>query len=159
MLANLTPKKLPDKTLDPFSYINGHFEPLKNAKQGDGWKFIKNWKPNDNASTRSGFVNVPILETSQPGAMLKLNFTGKAIGLFVTSGPDAGILEYSIDGSDFKAADQFTQWSKELHLPWLIMLNDELPDVKHTLILRMSIDKNPESNGNVCRIHQFVVNN
>ena len=91
--------------------------------------------------------------------MLKLKFTGKAIGLFITSGPDAGIVEYSIDGSDFKAVDQFTQWSKGLHLPWLIMLDDELPDGKHTLILRMAADKNPESNGNVCRIHQFAVNN
>ena len=159
IVSEPTPKILPNKTLDPFSYINGHFEPLKNAKPGAGWRFIKTWKPNDNASTRTGFVNVPILETSQPGATLKLNFSGKAIGLFVTSGPDAGILEYSIDGSDFKSADQFTQWSKGLHLPWLMMLDDELPDVKHTLILRMATDKNPESSGNVCRIHQFVVNN
>jgi pimeloyl-ACP methyl ester carboxylesterase len=159
IVSEPSPKKLSNNTLDPFSYINGHFEPLKNAKPGAGWKFIKSWKPTDNASTRSGFVNVPVLETSQPGARLKLNFTGKAIGVFVTSGPDAGIIEYSIDGSDFKAVDQFTQWSKGLHLPWLIMLDDELPDGKHTLILRLASDKNPESDGNVCRIHQFVVNN
>jgi len=54
-------------------------------------------------------VNVDVLKSSQPGAILKLRFKGKAIGLFVTSGPDAGIIEYSIDGSDFRQADQFTQ--------------------------------------------------
>jgi hypothetical protein len=153
------PKLLSNNTLDPFSYINGHFEPLKIAKPGDGWKLIKNWTPNDNVPTRFGFVNVPVLEASQPGATLMLKFTGKAIGLFITSGPDAGIVEYSIDGSDFKAVDQFTRWSKDLHLPWLIMLDDELKSGKHYLILRMAANKNPGSNGNVCRIHQFVVNN
>jgi hypothetical protein len=152
-------KRLPAGTLDPFSYINGHFEPLEHAKKGTGWKLIKNWNPNDKVGTRPGFVNDPVLEASKPGATLKLKFAGTAIGLFVTSGPDAGIVEYSIDGSGFKAVDQFTQWSKQLHLPWLIMLEDELKDTKHTLILRMSADKNPGSIGNSCRIHQFAVNN
>jgi hypothetical protein len=92
-------------------------------------------------------------------AALKLKFSGKAIGIFVTSGPDAGIVEYSIDGSDFKAVDQFTQWSSQLHLPWLIMLDDELKEGRHTLILRTSTDKNPASKGYACRIHQFAVNN
>jgi pimeloyl-ACP methyl ester carboxylesterase/lysophospholipase L1-like esterase len=153
------PKSLPDKTLDPYSYIKGHFEPLRNAKLINSWKYIKKWEPDQNVSTRPGFVNDPILEAKQPGAVLKLSFSGKAIGLFVTSGPDAGIIEYSIEGSDFKAVDQFTQWSAQLHLPWLIMLDDELQDGKHTLILRISADKNPLSTGNVCRIHQFTVNN
>ena len=120
---------------------------------------IKNWKPNDKVSTRPGFVNVPILEATKPGASLKLKFSGKAIGLFVTSGPDAGIIEYSIDGSEFKQVDQFTQWSKQLHLPWLILFDDELTIGKHTLMMRISTAKNPLSVGNACRIHQIVVNN
>jgi len=154
-----TPKLLPVKTLDSCSYISGHFEPLEHARLGKGWKLIKDWKPIDKVSTRPGFVNVPILEANKPGASLKLRFSGKAIGLFVTSGPDAGMVEYSIDGSDFKPVDQFTQWSRQLHLPWLIVLDDELKAGKHILILRIAAAKNPSSNGNVCRIHQFVVNN
>ena len=152
-------KDLPKHTLDPFSYINGHFEPLDHATSDAGWKMIRSWKPNDKVSTRAGFVNVPVLESSQPGAALKLKFKGKAIGLFVTSGPDAGMIEYSIDGAGFKTTDQFTQWSKQLHLPWFIILDDELRDGKHTLILKVSDRKNPGSNGNTCRIHQFAVNN
>ncbi len=153
------PKLLPNKLLDSFSYIKGHFDPLENAKLDNSWSYIKSWKPTDNVSTRSGFVNVPVLEATKPGATLKLKFAGKAIGLFITSGPDAGLLEYSIDGSDFKAIDQFTQWSRQLHLPWVIMLDDELTEGKHTLVLRVASDKNPVSTGNACRIHQFVVNN
>lgn len=152
------PKVLPEKTLDQFSYINGHFEPINKAKLNGGWRYIKKWKPNDNVPTRLGFTDDPVLEAANPGAVLKLKFSGKAVGVFVTSGPDAEIIEYSIDGSDFKAVDQFTQWSTQLHLPWLIMLDDELTDGKHTLLLRISREKNPESTGTVCRIHQFTVN-
>jgi len=157
--GDLNPKILSNTTLDPFSYINGHFEPLKHAKSMTDWKFIKNWKPNDKVSARPGFVNDPVLEATKPGASLKLKFRGKAIGLFITSGPDSGILEYSIDGSNFKIVDQFTQWSTQLHLPWVIMLEDELQEGKHILILKTSTAKNRDSNGNACRIHQFVVNN
>ncbi|MEI6137746.1 MAG: SGNH/GDSL hydrolase family protein [Mariniphaga sp.] len=152
-------KTLPNKTLDPYSYINGHFLSIKTAKTGSGWTLNKNWKPTDKVSTRQGFVDVPVLEASEPDASLKLNFSGKAIGLLITSGPDAGILEYSVDGGPFKTVDQFTQWSKQLHLPWIIMLEDELKEGKHQLLLQISKNKNLESSGNVCRIQQFVVNN
>jgi lysophospholipase L1-like esterase/pimeloyl-ACP methyl ester carboxylesterase len=151
-------KKVPSQPIDQYSYIDGNFMPLKNAKLGKGWSLVEDWKPDDKASTRSGFVNDMVLEAFHPGATLKLKFAGKAIGLFVTSGPDAGIVEYSIDGSEFKSADQFTQWSSHLHLPWLIILDDELPDRKHTLILRVASDKNQGSIGYACRIHQFAVN-
>ena len=155
----LSPKVLPGKTLDSYSYVKGHYESIKNARLKSGWKLITNWKPANKGGTREGFVNVPILEATQPGALLKLKFTGTAIGLFVTSGPDAGILEYSIDGADFKRADQFTQWSDQLHLPWLIILEDQLPDGKHILQLKVSAEKNKRSTGYACRIHQFAVNN
>jgi lysophospholipase L1-like esterase len=153
-----TPVSLPDSTLDKYSYINGNYLPLEKVKPGNGWSYLSSWNPENTVSTREGFVNLPILEATQPGALLKLKFKGKAIGLFVTSGPDAGIVEYSIDGEDFKAVDQFTQWSTQLHLPWIIMLDDELKDGRHTLILRVAEEKNPVSTGNVCRIHKIVVN-
>jgi hypothetical protein len=103
-------------------------------------------------------MNDDILEATTPGATLQLKYRGSAIGLFVTSGPDAGILEYSIDGSDFRKIDQYTQWSKSLHLPWLLMLEDENSSGEHRLVLRISKDKNPESKGTACRIHRFAVN-
>ena len=152
-------RKIPDQPLDPYSYVKGSFLEIGKAGNVAGWGMINNWKPIDKISTRPGFVDDPILEATQPGSVLELNFQGKAIGLFVTSGPDAGELEYSIDGSEFKIVDQFTQWSKQLHLPWLIMLNDELKDGNHTLILKISKNKNTDSAGYACRIHQFVINN
>ncbi len=123
-----------------------------------GWTLTKNWKPSDSAGTREGFVNVNVLESAVPGSFLTLDFKGRAIGLLITSGPDAGIVEYSIDGSPFAKADLSTQWSRGLHLPWVVMLNDQLQDGKHKLALRLSAEKNPASLGSACRIHQFVAN-
>jgi len=154
----MRPHSLPEKPLDPFSYINGHFLPIGKASKGKGWSISENWKPGKGEQTREGFVNVDVLEATQPGAVLTLNFKGTAIGLFVTAGPDAGILEYSIDGSGFEKADQFTKWSKNLHLPWLIMFADELTPGRHKLVLRVAAEKNPASRGTACRIHEFVVN-
>jgi hypothetical protein len=99
-----------------------------------------------------------VLESSVPGSLLTLDFKGRAIGLLVTSGPDAGIVEYSVDGAPYTKADQYTQWSKWLHLPWVVMLDDQLQDGKHRLTLRISAEKNPQSLGTVCRIQQFVAN-
>ena len=104
-------------------------------------------------------MHVPVLEAEQPDAMLKLKFKGNMIGLMITSGPDAGILTYSIDGAPYKTIDQFTTWSDQLHLPWLLILEDELSSGKHTLVLKTEHSKNPRSKGFACRIHQFTVNN
>ena len=152
-------KQIPDTLLDRFSFNMGHFKPITHARLIKGWKLESNWKPTDNSSTREGFVNIPVLEATTPGAVLKLNFTGTAIGLFITSGPDTGILEYSIDGKDFVTVDQFTQWSTILHLPWLILLDDKLTIGKHNLVLRTAATKNSKSTGYSCRINQFTVNN
>ena len=39
-----------------------------------------------------------MLVSEKPEATLKLKFNGTAIGMFVVAGPDAGVVEYSIDG-------------------------------------------------------------
>ena len=155
--GSIMPKQLPGQQLDQFSYVNGHIVSVDNAKDLHGWKIIERWNP-DNVPGREGFSDDRILEGKEPGASLKFNFKGTAVGIFVTSGPDAGFIEFSIDGSEFKSVDQFTQWSNQLHLPWLIMLDDELREGKHKLILRILTEKNKESTGNACRIHYFVVN-
>jgi sialidase-1 len=157
-LPHAKARTIPQKPFDPFSYVHGRFEPISKAKVAKGWTLVRNWKPSDSAGTREGFANVNVLESSVPGSLLTLGFEGRAIGLLVTSGPDAGIVEYSIDDSPFAKADQYTPWSKWLHLPWVVMLDDQLQDGKHRVTVRISAEKNPRSLGTACRIHQFVVN-
>lgn len=72
--------------------------------------------------------------------------------------PSAGILEYSVDGAPFKKLDTYTYWSGGIYLPWVYMLESELEEGNHRLVIRISKDKNKNSSGYECCIRNFVVN-
>lgn len=152
------PHIIPEKPLDEFSYYKGRFVNIDNARTDKNWTLKTDWTPKDKAGTRKGFVHVPMLEATRPGAKLIFHFTGKAVGLFCVCGPSAGIIEYSIDGAPFKKIDTYTDWSNDLYIPWVYMLENELEDTSHTLVLRISKDKNANSKGYQCQIRNFVVN-
>jgi pimeloyl-ACP methyl ester carboxylesterase len=144
--------------IDLFSYENGRLVEVQKTNGTDGWSFTGKWIPEDKASTRDGYVNVPMLIGGDPGKILKFPFKGSTVGIAVVAGPDAGIIEYSIDGKGWKSIDLFTQWSGWLHLPWYLILGDELKKGSHSLRIRLSHIKNEASKGNVCRIRYFFVN-
>lgn len=144
--------------LDSFNYSNGKYLSVSLANDLKNWEFLPSWKPSDNIATRKQFVNIPALVSNIVDAEFSLTFEGTAVGICINSGPDAGILEYTIDGKKYEKKDLFTQWSRSLHLPWYIILDDELKDQKHTLKVKISKDKNPKSLGNACRILYFLVN-
>lgn len=159
LVANKTakPTVLP-KVLSSGSFANGKYYALANARYDSLWALDKDWTPSDGLDTREGFVHVPMLVATKPGATLSLPFTGTAIGLSIISGLDAGIIEYSVDGAPFKSRDLFTQWSTSLHLPWYIILASDLKKGKHTLTIKTSNNTNTNSKGNACRIVHFLVN-
>lgn len=157
MSSRIVSHKIPQNKLDAFSYSKGEYVNIKKAKCIKGWEYIKQWRPTD-VGGREGFENVPVLEARDVEAELQLTFTGTAAGIFVAAGPDAGILETSIDGGPFVKTDLFTKWSKSLHLPWVYILQDNLPHAKHTMTIRTSNQHNVLSKGNACRIVYFVVN-
>lgn len=144
--------------LEPLCYDNGKLVPVSKVYGTEGWLFDDNWRPDDMASTRENFVDVPMLICTEPGKILKTVFQGTAIGIAVTSGPDAGIIEYSIDGKEWKNIDLYTQWSASLHLPWFVTLSDDLKNGNHTLRLRLNKNKNMASKGTTCRIRYFYLN-
>jgi len=90
-------------------------------------------------------------------AALGLPFTGRAIGIGIVSGPDAGYIRYSVDGQAMRELDLHTQWSKMLYLPWYLLLGDELKPGKHILRLETG-GPHQGSSKNVCRIVYFLVN-
>jgi hypothetical protein len=99
-----------------------------------------------------------MLVGNYPGKIIKFQFEGNAVGIAVAAGPDAGIIEYSIDGLRWQKKDLFTQWSKNLYLPWFYTLDSGLKNKKHTLQIRLTDEKNPESTGNKCIIRYFYFN-
>jgi lysophospholipase L1-like esterase len=153
----ISPHPLPVTPLDPYSYFNGRLADVRKAK-GKEWQYKADWQPQIQANTRKGFVNVPVIETLKADTPLRFSFKGKAIGIFHAAGPDAGIIEYSVDGKPFKEKDLFTQWSRNLYIPWVTMLETELNEGKHQIVIRMSKQHHPKSQGTACHIFYFTVN-
>lgn len=143
---------------DKNSYSNGVLVEPNPSKVIKGWKMVKNWNPADGKGTRSNYVNVPMLVGEYPGKIIKFQFKGDAVGIAVAAGPDAGVIEYSIDEWEWEKLDLFTPWSKNLHLPWFYTLGSGLKKGKHTLQIRLTNDKNSESTGNKCVIRYFYLN-
>ena len=153
----IVPYKIP-VPLDQSSYFKGKMLSANDIKMQDGWKVIQDWVPADKTGTRPNYVHVPMAVCETPGKILSIPFSGSAIGIANASGSDAGILEYSIDGSEWAKRDLYTQWSKSLHLPWFILFADELKPGRHLLKLRLCAEKNQRSTGTACRF-RYVLSN
>ena len=149
---------VPDKPLDEKSYFRGKLVEVDQAVPGEGWRIVRNWEPTDKAGVRDGFVKVPALVSETPGAILKLAFQGTAVGIFVVAGPDAGTVEYHVDGGPVVLRNLYTQWSGGLHIPWAQVLDAELAPGRHELVLKVSGPADPEGRRCAVRILYFLVN-
>ncbi|MBL7817134.1 MAG: exo-alpha-sialidase [Saprospiraceae bacterium] len=144
--------------LNKSSFVTGKYYAFDNAQYDTHWSLDNNWQPTDGLPTRQGFVHVPVLVSTTPESTLSLPFEGTAVGISIVSGADAGMISYSIDGAPYKNLDLYTRWSGQLHLPWYLVLGAGLTPDKHVLTLKISVEKNPKSKGNACRIVHFLVN-
>ncbi|MEM7233434.1 MAG: GDSL-type esterase/lipase family protein [Planctomycetota bacterium] len=142
--------------VDRLSYYGGSFLDPKQAKFTNAWKLaVPNWKEIP-GSKRGRFLGIPLLCASQVGAELKLKFEGTAVGAYVLAGPDAGILEGTIDGKAFQPVNLYHRFSRRLHYPRTVLLASDLTNGTHELVLRISAET--KSRGHAARILQFTVN-
>jgi hypothetical protein len=149
---------VPKQPLDPGSYFNGHFQGLDTASVKNGWKVHTPKWDSIPGGKRSRFTSTPMLCATESGAETTVNFKGHAIGAYIVAGPDAGIVEASIDGGNFKKVDLFHRFSKGLHYPRTVMFATDLTAGDHVLKLRISDAANKDSKGHAARIIQFAVN-
>jgi len=149
--------KMPEP-IDRANYSKGKYVSVEEANVKNGFRIDPSWKPSDKASMRKGFTEVPMLVSNEPGSTFELSFEGDAVGIAIVSGPDAGMIRYTIDGGKAESKDLFTQWSKSLHLPWYLMLRDGLGPGKHTLTVTLLEETNPQSAGSACRVVHLLVN-
>ncbi|MFM2094992.1 MAG: hypothetical protein RIS70_2116, partial [Planctomycetota bacterium] len=143
--------------LDAHSYDAGTLVTPTRATDLQGFRMESNWKPTDKAGTRDGFVNVDMLAGTKPGDQFRFAFEGRAIGFFMTTGPDAGTIEYRIDGGEWKQRDTRTQWSNALHLPWLLVLESELESAPHQIEVRL-VEPRVNPNHSALRLRDIAVN-
>ena len=144
--------------VDPKSYARGRFGELATARLGAGFVLDPAWKATDGKGTRAGFVNVPALVATEPGAELAFDFEGTGCGLFLAAGPDAGRIEYRIDEGEWRTLETFTPWSAGLHLPWAVILDDGLDPGKHTATVRVAPVHHEKSTGTALRVFHLLLN-
>ena len=152
-----SPHKLAS-VLDPGSYSQGRLIAVNKADFDKLWVLgVPAWGAIPGGK-RGRFTQLDMLCTDVSNAELKLDFNGQAIGLYVLAGPDAGCVEYSIDGGKFKKADLFHRFSKGLHYPRTVMLATGLKRGAHRLTMRVATTRHEQSKGNAVRILEFVTN-
>lgn len=153
--ANQLEHPLPE-AVDPFSYDAGSLVAPDRIDIQQGFELVRKWRPRDQAGVRDGFVDVDMMAGEHAGDKFTLRFEGRAVGFFLTAGPDAGSIEYRIDDGEWRRRETATKWSSGLHLPWLLLLETELESKEHSLELRIadSIDKSRTT----LRFRQLAIN-
>ncbi len=142
------------KPIDPYSYDKGKFVDIRSAKQLRGWKVVNDWTPTVKGNTRKGFVHVPMLVTETAGSSLSFDFEGRAVGIFCAAGPQACILEYSVDGAPFKKSlILIPTGAGNYTFPRVYLFETELVHGHHNLRLRVA-----KGDKTGCQIRNFVVN-
>jgi lysophospholipase L1-like esterase len=145
--------------LDPHSFADGTLVDPASASWMGGWSSGP-CGPGllPVGAIRGTFRDQPLTVASEPGAALTFQFSGTACGVFVLAGPDAGIIESSLDEGPFVNHDLFHRHSAGLNYPRTVMLHQGLSDGPHTLVLRVSETANTASQGHRIPILQFAVN-
>ena len=154
--APAEPHELPSP-VDPACYQDGRLVAPGAATAGAGFLLDPAWQPQDGAGTRDGFVGVPVLCATSPGASCALGFDGACCGVMVNAGPDAGVLQWSIDGGEAHRVDLYTPWSGGLHLPYSFVFAAGLPDAHHELHLGVAERPAATRGGNAVRIVHFLI--
>ena len=152
--------KLPGK-LDPASYGEGKLFAPRIAKKLNGFAMETNYDASaEGGKVRTGWNERPQLIGHQPGDSFEIKFKGSAIAIQVIAGPKAGIIEHSVDGSDWVEQDLFVaKNSYKLHLNRVYILREGLdPKKEHTLTIRISDKRHELSKGHNCRIVYFGLN-
>ncbi|MBT3636116.1 MAG: SGNH/GDSL hydrolase family protein [Opitutae bacterium] len=151
--ADLKKKKFPAKPIDGNSYFNGRFLSPAKATLADGWKFSEpDWKSLPGGK-RKRYLDRPLLHSESPGKPIRIKFEGKAIGAFVSAGPDAGILEFVIDGKQKGSVDLYHHYSRGLHYPRSVMFAHDLEPGAHEIELSIKAGKR-----SAVRILEFCIN-
>jgi len=110
-------------------------------------KPIKGWEMSDYEGTN-------VLIGNYPGKILKFQFEGSAVGVEVFSGPQSGIIEYSVDNYPWQKQDLYSSTGQVGYFT----LESDLKPRKHMLQIRLIEEKNPSGKGNQCALKSFFFN-
>lgn len=156
--AKPTPHHAPSP-IDPGSYSKGRFFVPTNVTKSGNWatgKGTRDLLPT--GSIRSRFRDADLLVGTGAGTSISFPFTGGAIGAYVLAGPDAALLETSIDGSAFQATDLYHKHSRGLNYPRTVLFASDLQPGEHHITIRIAERPDQQRGGTRAAILHFVVN-
>ncbi|MDT8391680.1 MAG: GDSL-type esterase/lipase family protein [Lentisphaeria bacterium] len=132
------PKPYPERPLmDPFSYDHGRFLPAADIQTDSRWqKGVPDWPRENDGMVRARFQGVPMIHSGTPHARLTVDFEGTAIGAYILSGPDAGVIQCAVDGKVTREIDTLHRHSG-FNYPMTLMFFTELSAGKHRLELEI----------------------
>ena len=137
-IEQLTPSARLPEPIDQSSFEGGRFLDLNDIVLGEGWSHqTPDWKSLP-GSSRERYEGRPLAVSTTPGAELEIKFTGTAAGLFVLAGPDAGAVDYSVDGGPWQTKDLYHRFSKGLHYPRTVVLESGLKPGAHRVKVRVA---------------------
>ena len=151
-------RPIPKNPIHSASFFNGRFLSPDLTEYGNAWKWhVPNWKT-ISGGFRNTFAGMKLLCSDQSNNEVTFEFVGRAIGAFVLAGPDAGIVEVSIDNQPFKSINLYHNYSRGLHYPRTVMFATNLANKSHSVRLRLAKPKDTNSKRRAARILQFTVN-
>ena len=152
------PRPFPEKPLDEKCYSRGRFMQVAELEINAPWSIhVPDWKSLPGGK-RDRFTKEPMIEGLKPGSELGFAFEGTAVGAYILAGPDAGMVEVSIDGEAPRKVNLFHKHSANLHYPRTVMFADTLSDGKHTLRLKICEEMDEKASGQAFRALHFVLN-
>lgn len=156
--ARRSAHRIPAEALDAGSYYNARFLSPALATLDQGFSYFEpDWKKIP-GGFRNTFAGMKLLCAEKVESEAVLKFEGRTLGAFVLAGPDAGIVEVSIDGGKPKLVDLYHSYSRGLHYPRTVILTTDIEPGEHTARIRIAKQRNPQSKGTAARILQFGAN-
>lgn len=153
------PSVTPESPLDEESFGEPQAIPLEQVAWLGGWQLApvsRELLPV--GGIRGDYEGRPALRADEAGSILYLDFHGRSLTAFVLAGPDAGDLEVSLDGGDWRPVPLFHRYSKGLNYPRTIRLADGLPAGFHQAAVRIREEKHPDSRGHTATFLKFGAN-
>jgi len=147
----VSPHRIPPTLMDDGSYVHGRWlspevggnQPGEDEDSNSSscWVFeVPDYEGID-GGFRDTFAGLPLLCGATPGAgavshqTAKISFEGNMFGAFVLAGPDAGVVECSVDAGEWTVVDLYHHFSGGLHYPRTVIFAEGLGDGRHQAVL------------------------
>ena len=144
--------------MDANSYFRGTVVPFSSVRTDSGWNVsCPDWSKIP-GSKRAQFVQGDALWSETPGAEFAFSFRGTAAAAILTSGPDVGAVEVSVDGGEWRRVDLVSPYSRTLNYPHTKFFVDGLPDAVHEIKVRLAEATHEWGGGKAVRINRLMVN-